>query len=64
MRDVSFTVYEPLALPADRRSLWLFSSYLRHHLEKKLMLLVILHPCIFVKIIGREPSLRIEAMKE
>lgn len=64
MRDVSFTVYEALVLPADCWSLWLFSSYLRHHLEKKLMLLVILHPCIVVKIIGQEPFLQVEAIKE
>lgn len=64
MKDVSFTVSEALTLPAGGWSLWLSSSHLRHHLEKKLMLLVILHPCIFVKIIGQEPCLRIEAIKE
>lgn len=32
--------------------------------KKNLMLLVILHPCIFLKIIGQEPSFQKGAMKE
>lgn len=32
--------------------------------KKNLMLLVILHPCICLKIIGQEPSLQKESMKE
>ena len=64
MRDVSFTVYEPCLSQEGCRSLWPFSPYLRHHLEKKLMLGVILHPCICLKIIGQAPSPQKEAMKE
>ena len=65
MRDVSFPVYEHCVSVGGFHSLWPSSSFLRHHGGKKtLMLLVILHPCIRLKIIGLDPSLQKKGSEE